>query len=125
MSSSAGCPISTAVPDQTSVVCASTLAIPSIQVTWASWPHTWATGDSLPSSRRTRTVLAYSRPVASSTDKASMSARYMTVRPAPLRRIATTPVPAIPVVTAKPNSVSARATIPEVRVSANPSSGWR
>ena len=56
------------------------------------------TGTSLPSVSVARAVLAYAKPVRSSTGRASMSARSSAVGPAPLRRTPTTPVPPTPVV---------------------------
>ena len=57
MSSSAGWQTSTSVPPQAAGSPTRAAAMPSIQVTWASWPHMWATGTSTPSARTTRTLL--------------------------------------------------------------------
>ena len=63
--------------------------------------------------------------VSSSIGSASMSARRPTERPGPLpSMIPTTPVPPMPACTSIPHSLSFSTTMPEVRTSWKPISGW-
>ncbi len=89
---------------------------------WPSWPQACI---------RPGTVERYAWSFSSWIGSASMSARRSTVRvgspgkPSP-RRTPTTPVPATPVRTSiAPSSARRPATTAAVRVSSNPSSGWR
>lgn len=77
-SSSAGCRTIITFPAQASRWSASTVAAPIIQAACMSWPQAWATGYSTPSWLTPRAVEAYGSPVASSTGRASMSARRRT-----------------------------------------------
>ena len=83
--SSAGWKTATIVPDHSSFVATRRSSAPSRQVTCMSWPHACMTGTSVPAGSVPRAVLAYSRPVRSSTGSASMSARSQTTGPSPLR----------------------------------------
>ena len=97
--SSAGWNTSSSVPRQASRAAASSAAAPSRQVTCMSWPQACMTGTSAPRASCACPVLAYGRPVCSSTGSPSMSARSSTVGPSPLASTPTTPVPPTPVVT--------------------------
>ncbi len=97
--SSAGWNTSSSVPRQASRAAASSAAAPSRQVTCMSWPQACITGTSAPREFVARPVLAYGKPVCSSTGSPSMSARSSTVGPAPFESTPTTPVPPTPVVT--------------------------
>ena len=99
--------------------CASARAAPSSIVVWPSWPHACI----LPSLRDACATPDFSRMCS-----ASMSARRPTAAAAvPLRSTPTTPVPASPVCTSRPNERSLSATNALVAFSSNAVSGcaWR
>src|ERR1700687_2220122 len=86
-------------------------------VVWPSWPQPW---------KRPGMVERHLKLVFSSIGSASMSARKpmrLPLVPLPLST-PTTPVPPRPRCTSMPHCVSLSATIPEVRTSSKPISGW-
>jgi hypothetical protein len=99
MVSSAGWAIRTSVPDQLARRAASCRAVPTMAVMCTSWPQACITGCSVPARSVWRAREGLGTPERSSSGSPSMSARSSTVGPAPLRMIATTPVPPTPVVT--------------------------
>jgi len=91
--SSAGCPKRISVPCHVFLVCAITSAVPISDAMCRSCPHACITGTSLPLSSFACTLLAYGRPVFSSTGSASSSVRSMMIGPVPFFITATMPVP--------------------------------
>ena len=81
---------------------------------WTSWPQACITGTVAPELSFVVILLAYGRPVFSSTGSASRSVRIITVGPAPFLSSPTTPVPAIPVVTSNPSARSRSASLAAV-----------
>lgn len=88
-----------------------------------SWPQACITGTVLPSESVAVALLAYGAPVASAIGNASMSARSITVGPAPFFSNPTTPVLPTPVVTSNPAARRRSAATPAVRVSCIDNSG--
>ncbi len=76
--SSAGWMSTTRVPDHSARVSTSFSTAPIIAVTCMSWPQACITGTVVPAGSTPFAVLAYARPVCSSTGSASMSARTHT-----------------------------------------------
>ncbi len=113
--SSAGWKMKCTVPSKLRVS-AKYLAAPSSIVVWPSWPQ---------ACMRPAFCDLWAKPFFSWMCSASMSALSPIARlPEPTLSVPTTPVPAIPRVTARPNSPNFCATTSEVRCSSNAVSGW-